>query len=233
MECIMQQINKVMLEASLTRPPSIHVTARGTTIINGTVAMTSAEHGYEQIQYLPVRFIGKTADMIKNQLKPGVGLLLDGTLEETKWMDKSRQPRNKLTIHVQRVQALAEGTYSVGVDVRGGLRMKGGKNQVIAAGNMTADTQMQTLPSGDLYAEITIALNETLYNRDNQPVKNTTFIRVLAYRDLAQKLSTLKKGQPLKVEGTVRSEKWVKDGEIQSTLKIDATDITVLARPTR
>ncbi|WP_295823182.1 single-stranded DNA-binding protein [uncultured Deinococcus sp.] len=81
-------------------------------------------------------------------------------------------------------------------------------------------------------AEVGVALNQ-VYTKDGQREEKVTYIKVVAWRELADELSALPKGSPIIVDGALMYEHWKdkKSGDDRSTLKVEAQRIVCVARP--
>jgi single-strand DNA-binding protein len=109
-------------------------------------------------------------------------------------------------------------------------------NRVIIIGNLGADPEMRTLPSGEALCNLRVATTDKWKDRDTGDTReNTEWHRVVLYRRLAEIAGQyLKKGSPVFIEGRLRTRKWQdRDGQERYTTEIDASEMQMLgSRPT-
>jgi len=101
--------------------------------------------------------------------------------------------------------------------------MAGSVNKVIIIGNLGADPDVRTTPSGQMVATISIATSETFNNREGQRQERTEWHRVQLWgkqAELAQRY--LLKGRKVYIEGRIQTRSW---DDQQSGQKRYATEI--------
>lgn len=105
-----------------------------------------------------------------------------------------------------------------------------GINKVILIGNVGKDPEVRHLDSGVAVASFPLATSETYRNRDNQKVTNTEWHNVVVWRGLADVAEKyVKKGNPLYIEGKIRTRSWDdKDGNKRYTTEIVADNMQML-----
>ena len=104
-------------------------------------------------------------------------------------------------------------------------------NKVILVGNLGADPESRTLASGDLVCNLRIATSDKWKDKTTgEPREATEWHRIVLFRSLAQIASRyLKKGDPIYVEGKLRTRKWQgNDGLDRYTTEIEATEFKML-----
>ena len=104
-------------------------------------------------------------------------------------------------------------------------------NKVILVGNLGADPESRTLASGDLVCNLRIATSDKWKDKTTgEPREATEWHRIVLFRSLAQIASRyLKKGDPIYVEGKLRTRKWQgNDGVDRYTTEIEATEFKML-----
>ena len=87
--------------------------------------------------------------------------------------------------------------------------MAGSVNKVILIGNLGADPDVRTTPSGQMVATISIATSETFNNREGQRQERTEWHRVQLWgkqAELAQRYLT--KGRKVYIEGRIQTRSW-------------------------
>ncbi len=104
-------------------------------------------------------------------------------------------------------------------------------NKVILVGNLGADPESRTLASGDLVCNLRIATSDKWKDKTTgEPREATEWHRIVLFRSLAQIASRyLKKGDPIYVEGKLRTRKWQgNDGIDRYTTEIEAFELKML-----
>ncbi len=87
--------------------------------------------------------------------------------------------------------------------------MAGSVNKVILIGNLGADPDVRTTPSGQMVATLSIATSETFNNREGQRQERTEWHRVQLWgkqAELAQRYLT--KGRKVYIEGRIQTRSW-------------------------
>jgi single-strand DNA-binding protein len=93
-------------------------------------------------------------------------------------------------------------------------------NRVILVGNLTRDPELRYIPSGTPVTEIGLAVNDRVKKND-QWVDETTFVDVTLWARTAEVASEyLSKGSPVLIEGRLKLDRWEKDGQKFSKLRV-------------
>tara|TARA_A100001011_G_C14143733_1_gene770912 strand:+ start:146 stop:538 length:393 start_codon:yes stop_codon:yes gene_type:complete len=101
-------------------------------------------------------------------------------------------------------------------------------NQAILIGRLTKDPEFRLTPSGIPVCRFTIAINRY---RKNQDEKTADFIRIVAWRRLAEICNEyLKKGKLIAIEGRLQIDKYEKDGQTKSFSEVHADNMQMLDR---
>lgn len=106
-----------------------------------------------------------------------------------------------------------------------------GINKVILIGNMGNDPEVRYMPSGDAFANITIATNESWKDKTSGEQHNQTeWHNIVLFGRLAEIAGEyLKKGSKIYIEGKLRTRKWKdKAGQDRQTTEIVARDMQML-----
>lgn len=108
-------------------------------------------------------------------------------------------------------------------------------NKAIVVGNLGADPEVRSLPSGTRVATMSVATNRHWKDRDGNPQEATEWHRIEAFGMLAELSEQyLRKGRKVYVEGRLQTDKWTdRDGRDRYTTKIVAYTIKFLDRPDR
>lgn len=109
--------------------------------------------------------------------------------------------------------------------------MSGSVNKVIIIGNLGADPDVRTTPSGQMVASLSIATSETFNNREGQRQERTEWHRVQLWgkqAELAQRY--LSKGRKVYIEGRIQTRSWddEKSGQKRYSTEIVASNVTFL-----
>lgn len=93
-------------------------------------------------------------------------------------------------------------------------------NRVILVGNLTRDPELRYIPSGTAVSEIGLAVNDRV-KRNDQWVDETTFVDVTLWGRTAEIANEyLSKGSPILIEGRLKLDRWEKDGQKHSKLRV-------------
>ena len=87
-------------------------------------------------------------------------------------------------------------------------------NKVLLYGNLTRDTEIRSLPSGQQVASFGLATNRSFRNKEGQQQEQTEFHNIVAFGRTAEVMGQyLKKGRPVFIEGRIQTRSWEKDGQ--------------------
>lgn len=93
-------------------------------------------------------------------------------------------------------------------------------NRVILVGNLTRDPELRYIPSGTAVSEIGLAVNDRV-KRNDQWVEETTFVDVTLWARTAEVANEyLSKGSSVLIEGRLKLDRWEKDGQKFSKLRV-------------
>lgn len=97
-------------------------------------------------------------------------------------------------------------------------------NIVMLRGNLARDPELRTVTIGDKQTSVvnfTVATSREFTKANGTQDKITSFIQCEAWDSGAEAIaSSLKKGDLVMVEGSLRNDSWEKDGVKHSTLKV-------------
>jgi single-strand DNA-binding protein len=100
-------------------------------------------------------------------------------------------------------------------------------NYVQLVGRLGAAPELKKSERGKLYARISIAINRQFKNGQSELVKDTTWISVTAWEDMAERMAKeLEKGKMVAVYGRLVSRTWEEDGKRRSRLEIVVRDFS-------
>ena len=102
-------------------------------------------------------------------------------------------------------------------------------NRVIVVGNLGRDPEVKYLTSGSAVCEFSIACSEKWKDKSGTPQERTEWVTIVAWGKLAETCGQyLKKGRPVLIEGSLRTESWEKDGTKHSRTKVQASSLKFL-----
>lgn len=102
-------------------------------------------------------------------------------------------------------------------------------NQVTLLGALTRDPELRQTPNGQSVCTISLALNRSYKNQNDEWVEATDYIDVVAWAKLAENINTyLQKGRRCLVVGRLQSRSWEQDGQKRSKVEVLANDVTFL-----
>ena len=107
----MPEINLVMFTGRLTRDSQNAFTQKGTAYSRFDIAvsrryMDSANEWKEETVFVPAVLWGQPADRLKDRLKKGVPVMIEGRLQASDYQDKTGQMRKGYQVNCSRVQVL-------------------------------------------------------------------------------------------------------------------------------
>jgi single-strand DNA-binding protein len=93
-------------------------------------------------------------------------------------------------------------------------------NRVILVGNLTRDPELRYIPSGTAVSEVTVAVTDR-FKRNDQWVEEPVFVDVTLWARTAEVANEyLSKGSPVLIEGRLKLDRWEKDGQKFSKLRV-------------
>jgi single-strand DNA-binding protein len=93
-------------------------------------------------------------------------------------------------------------------------------NRVVLVGNLTRDPELRYLPSGTAVSDIGLAVNDRI-KRNDQWVDEPVFVDITLWGRTAEIANEyLSKGSPVLIEGRLKLDRWEKDGQKHSKLKV-------------
>ena len=121
----MANLNKVLLMGNMTRDPELRYLQSGTALCDFGIAVnrkwkSQAGEQKEEVCFVDVTFIGRTAEVISEYMKKGRPIFVEGRLKLDSWTGKDGQKRSKLSVVGENMQFLdSRGGREVG---QGGRR---------------------------------------------------------------------------------------------------------------
>ena len=94
-------------------------------------------------------------------------------------------------------------------------------NQVNVLGNVTRDPEIRYLQNGTAVCELGVAINEKTKNGRGEWVDSPVFIEATLWARTAEIAGEyLRKGDPVFISGRLKLDRWEKDGQKYSKLKV-------------
>lgn len=107
-------------------------------------------------------------------------------------------------------------------------------NRVMLTGRLTREPETKYLPSGMAVTNLSIAVNRRYQDKSGEWRDDTSFIDVEAWGKTAERLAeTVRKGQPVYVEGRLKQESWERDGVKHSKIRVSADIVKPFDVPQR
>lgn len=103
-------------------------------------------------------------------------------------------------------------------------------NKLFITGNLTADPEVRSTPSGTTVCSFTVAVNRRFAQRDSNE-RATDFFRVSAWRQLGENCGRfLAKGRKVAVVGELQARLYeAKNGETRMSLDVNADEVEFLS----
>jgi len=101
-------------------------------------------------------------------------------------------------------------------------------NRVFLAGRLTRDPELRYTPSNVALCKMGLAVSRNYKTRDGERREETLFINVTAWRGTAEYCGeNLRKGQPILVEGRLKSDEWEdkNTGQKRTSIEVQADRI--------
>jgi single-strand DNA-binding protein len=93
-------------------------------------------------------------------------------------------------------------------------------NRVVLVGNLTRDPELRYLPSGMAVSDIGLAVNDRI-KRNDQWVDEPVFVDITLWGRTAEVANEyLSKGSSVLIEGRLKLDRWEKEGQKHSKLKV-------------
>jgi single-strand DNA-binding protein len=106
--------------------------------------------------------------------------------------------------------------------------MAGSINHVVLVGNLTRNAELKYTNSGMAISAFAIAVNMRR-KKDEQWVDEAHFFDIEYFGKAAEAVNQyLVKGKQVGVEGSLRQDRWEKDGQARSKVKITASNVMLL-----
>ncbi|GEM47754.1 single-stranded DNA-binding protein [Deinococcus cellulosilyticus] len=230
-------MNHVFFVGALARDPELRYTPNGTPVCDLTIAGEDQVLGSDgQTRSLPwyhrVGLMGKPAETAAEQFKAGSAVAVEGSMEQRSWDDAaSGQKRSMISIKALRVDGVSRPESDLVRDSGGGFRLQNALNEAVLVGNLGRKPELRYTPSGDAVVGFSIAVSESWKGRDGNWQEKTHWLDINAWRELAELVANLDKGDSVLVHGRIKNETWTdRDGQKRNSTKVEATRVEALTR---
>jgi single-strand DNA-binding protein len=104
-------------------------------------------------------------------------------------------------------------------------------NLVVMRGNLVANPELVTLPSGAVTTKFTVAVNRDFVRADGTRDSKVAYVPCQAWDSGAKVIAKYyKKGDPILLEGALETVKWVSDGETRTRLCVRVNQFHMMGR---
>lgn len=101
-------------------------------------------------------------------------------------------------------------------------------NEVILIGRLTKDAETGYIANGTAKANVSIAVNRSIKKGDSWE-DETSFFDVVIWGKTAENLQPyLLKGKQIVIKGSLRQDRWEKDGQKHSRISINAENVYLM-----
>lgn len=106
-------------------------------------------------------------------------------------------------------------------------------NKVLLMGNLTRDPELSYTPQGAAVCKLGLAVNNSYLTSSGERKEDPLFIDIVVWKKQAENCATfLKKGRPVFIEGRLQLDRWEKDGQKHSKMKVVANQVKFIgAKP--
>ena len=104
-------------------------------------------------------------------------------------------------------------------------------NRVLLAGRLTRDPELSYLPSGTAVCKMGLAVSRFYRTQDGERKEETSFFNIKVWSKQAEYCGQyLKKGRPVLIEGSLRSNEWEDKttGQKRSAIEVNAVRVQQL-----
>lgn len=114
------ELNLIIVSGRLTRDPDIRMTQKGSTVCSFSIANNrsyrdpSTNEWKDEVSYMSATAFGPLADRLKEKIKKGTPVIIEGRLVMSEYTDKNGQQRRELRINTNRVQIVPSGSAQEG-----------------------------------------------------------------------------------------------------------------------
>ena len=104
-------------------------------------------------------------------------------------------------------------------------------NIVILIGNLTKDPELKYTPGGSAVCSFSVAVNKKWTGKDGEKKEDVAFIECEAWQKTAEIIAEyLKKGSPIYIEGELKQDRWEKEGQKHSKIKVKVSNVQFLGK---
>lgn len=217
--------NQVYLRGNLCDDPQIKYEGEeGKKIVTARIGINNKflKDGktIEEASFFEVDAFGEAANYLLNinektklEGKKRAWVEIKGKLKQNRWIDhETGEDRSKIKVSAFNVSEVKENN------------IQGSSNTISLVGRLANEPKFATTKTGLPAAKVTICFNDKDKNGYNVP----NYFTVEAYKDAAEAFKDLKKGAKIRLDGRLKQDRWEKDGQKRSAIKIIPKEVTVL-----
>jgi len=101
------ELNTVIIAGNLCKDPELKYLAGGTAICGFAIAVnktyTANNEKKQEVTFLIVNTFGKTAENVSKYLTKGSGVIVEGSVEQSRWTDTAGNNKEKVRIVARKV----------------------------------------------------------------------------------------------------------------------------------
>lgn len=112
----MSSVNSVVVSGNLTRDPEIKYVPSGASVCTFGIAVSNKYKDKEDVVFLDVTAWGRTGEVVNEYAAKGSRLIIEGSLKQESWEDKSGNKRSKIVLVASRVHLPPKSESRAGND---------------------------------------------------------------------------------------------------------------------
>lgn len=93
----------ITLLGNVGSEPEVVTTDNGTLLAKFTLAVNKKVKGEDKVSWFNVACFGKQAEVVRDWVKKGNLLMVNGDIEQNKWTDQNQQPRVDFPVVANRI----------------------------------------------------------------------------------------------------------------------------------
>lgn len=209
--------NQVSLRGNLCADPQIKYEGKdGKKIVTARIGINSkfTKNGTEiqDTSFFEIDAFGESANNLLKE-KKGAWIEVKGKLKQNHWIDpETGEDKSKIKVSAFNVSEVKEKD------------IQNSNNTISLVGRLANEPKFATTKTGLPAAKVTICFNDKDKNGYNVP----NYFTIEAYKDAAEAFKDLKKGAKIRLDGRLKQDRWEKDGQKRSAIKIIPKEVNVL-----
>jgi len=207
-------INKVLLCGTVRTDPQLQLLSNNTELCYFSLSfperwVSNDGQPMERMNWVKVEVLGKPGVEAHKKLTKGKEIFIDGYLRYEKYT-KDLKERSIAKLRVFNLMPIpSDGENQLMI------------NKVLISGVVGTSPQMQKLSNCTNLSYFSLSVPEQWVSKDGHPMERNNWFKVESLGSGAGEVfNTLKKGQECFIDGYLRNEKYTKNGEERTILKI-------------